>query len=223
MDRYLSKDVPLMLSQSSLASDLEAVFTDISGGTAKKKADLMAAAIYSYVTSGVPMCILVTLPGLPGAIMGTGIGGIDKPVGAGLVMPTLLQGLISTFKAMGDAASSAKGFATAIHSYFSVAMVMTVDSNGTVPTITGMGGIGKPVPGMGYAAAKSLLAKDLEEIYSDVAPGGTVEGKAQKIATAIDKFCQQGIVKTKGNFAAPPILPPPTFGPGAGVSKGELL
>jgi hypothetical protein len=212
------------LSSSALSSDLQTVFADISPDvTARKKADAMAMAIHTYVMSGKPMCILVTLPGPPGAITGTGMGGIDKPVpGTGLLLPILISKITSGYQISTDMSGAADKLAGAIHTYFSQAMIMTMDSNGAVPSITGVGGVDKPVPGMGYAAAKSILADDFYAIFSDVGPGGDMMSKVTQLATAIHSFCQQGMVKTDGTFAAPPLVPPPMFGPGAGISQGEF-
>ena len=211
------------LSQSDLSSGLLPIFSNVGpDASARGKADEMAAAIYDYCTSGIPQCVLMTEPGDPGGISGTGMGGIDKPApGTGLDQSKLAKGLEAAQQNSDSVQKSADLIAGAVHSYFSQARIKTNDSNGGPPGITGKGGIDKSSPGKGLSSAKKDFADALFAVYSDVSGGATAQQKAEQLAAAIHAFCQEGRVETSGTFAAPPIGL--SFGPGAGTSRGEIL
>jgi hypothetical protein len=194
-----------MLSKSSLADDLMAMFSDVApDGSARAKAEQMAQAFFKYAMSGKPMCMVMTQPGLPGTISGTGIGGVDKPTpGTGLNVAKLRSGILATYQISTDARGSADRLASAVHSYFTEAIIQTKDKNGGPPAITGIGGVGKSSPGMTYAAAKPILANALYQVFFDVSPGPSAADKVTLIADALHAFFKEGMVNTIGTFSAP--------------------
>jgi hypothetical protein len=207
-----------MLSASSLANDLFAMFNNVAPGvTAKEKADQMAMAIFNYVMAGKPMCVVTTFPGPAGGISGLGIGGVDKPTPGSGLMASFLEAQILSLDAFG----SARNFANAIHTYFSQAIIMTTDKNGGPPVISGTGGVGAPSPGMGYESARPILGDSLYTIYFAVQHEISMMQKVKEISAAIHAFCKEGKVSTKGLFSAPPVGPG-VFGPGVGTSVGEF-
>lgn len=117
----------------------------------------------------------------------------------------------------------------AIHAFYIQALPMTVITTfaGGVSGFTtagpvqgtGLGGIDKRVPAIGLDAAKSILERDLKNVYShgDVPHPASVQ--AQKIVKAIEKYLKSAIVRTK-EITASPMPAPASSGPVQGAIKG---
>ena len=117
----------------------------------------------------------------------------------------------------------------AIHAFIITATPMTIISTlpGGVGGYTtagpvsgnGIGGIDKKVAGMGLDAAKKILENDLKNAYSHGNTPHPSSIQAVKIATAIEKYMLQAIVRTK-DITAGPRPAPASSGPVAGPIKG---
>jgi hypothetical protein len=245
--------MPLASGKDGLKSALLDVFNDVDKEkSASDRADKWSAAIKDFVLTGMPMTIIVTMPGgvLPagatgGPVMGKGIGGFDKPApgmtlkGAKMILKTQLTKIFGPGKSADEKADQ---ISTAIFSYFSQAMVQTMDMSsgpdmiaapGPGPMlvqgmIKGKGGVNDDSPaspGKGYSSAKSDLKDALQKAFENVKDGEKSAGdQADKIATAIHNFCIEGKVDTMGMYIAPyatAVPPPPPAGafmPGVGMS-----
>ena len=122
----------------------------------------------------------------------------------------------------------------AIHAFYIQALPMTVITTfaGGVSGFTtagpvqgtGLGGIDKRVPAIGLDAAKSILERDLKNVYShgDVPHPASVQ--AQKIVKAIEKYLKSAIVRTK-EITASPMPAPASSGPpnSGGVSMDIVI
>lgn len=245
--------MPLASGKSGLKSDLLAIYNNIGldGQTAADQARKKAAAIHKYVLTGKPMTIITTFPGpvvgaqTAGPVTGKGMGGLDKPVpGMGLsaaksILEAQLTAMYYSYSTSAD--QKADEEASAIHAYFSQAIVMTNDkTDGPVPcppvagpaagSIKGKGGVLSDAPGKGYDAAESELASALEAIMGSVgSQNESAADKAKKTAAAIHAFCIEGKVDTQGTFVAPAAVAPPpappmgAYFPGIGASTSGKI
>ncbi len=84
----------------------------------------------------------------------------------------------------------------------------------------GLGGIDKPAPGMGLAAAKALLKQDLVSLYAHGNSPRDPMTLAKQEATAIFSYFSQAIVMTNDETSGPLPAPPPA-GPVTGSIKGK--
>ena len=82
-----------------------------------------------------------------------------------------------------------------------------------------LGGLDKRSPGMGLAAAKSILEIDLKNAYTHSGVNNPARIQATKIAIAIEKYMLQAIVRTK-EITPGPLLAPATSGPVTGSIDG---
>jgi len=157
------------------------------------------------------------------------------PLAAGL--SDLQKALESMYSDTADSKSAsvfAKKTADAIFKFVKTGMPMTVITTfpGAVNAAMtaaevmgkGLGGIDKPVPGMGLIAAKSILEKELASAFNHGGSQVTAQAQAQKVAIAIMNYFSQAIVMTNDKTDAPVAAPPPA-GPVAGqiTGKGGVL
>lgn len=190
-------------SKSDLISALTGIYSYIS--TVKSSAELAdrkSKAIMKFFLSGKPETVI----SFASPATGTGIGGIDKSspgMGLAAAMPILQSQYIEIWTHHNQA-SAAVTFATketeALYTFFTSAMVMTIDSGGLDPISMsggsmGIGGTLAPAPGMGLTAAQPILAAQYTTIWSALSPK---EVSAAKEALAIFNFATQAIVNTTG-------------------------
>jgi hypothetical protein len=148
-------------------------------------------------------------------------------------LPSLQKELASMYGDTGevkDADVFASKTAEAICSFVKTGMPMTMITtfpgavNGAmtaaVVTGKGIGGIDKPVPGMGLAAAKALLEQELTMAFTHGGAQTVAQAQAQKIAMAIMNYFSQAIVMTNDKTDAPLAAPPPA-GPVTGSITGQ--
>lgn len=153
------------------------------------------------------------------------------PLATGL--PSLQKELASMYADTGEAKGAdifAKKTADAICNFVKTGMPMTLITtfpgavNGamTAAAVTGkgIGGIDKPVPGMGLAAAKALLEQELTMAFTHGGGQTVAQAQAQKVAMAIMNYFSQAIVMTNDKTDAPLAAPPPA-GPVTGQITGE--
>lgn len=203
----------LIQGKSALKASLLKLYLDTAGEKsvqtfAKRKAE----AINTFVLTAQPKTIIT----FANPATGTGIGGIDLPVpGMTLVAAKILLEL--QFLAIWSHGGAVKPpsvqadlMSTAIFSYFSQAMVSTIDLGPLDPVpisptflsgaSTGIGGVLTPAPGSGYSSAKPILEKELSRIWSQVANVSprAVPQFAKDMADAIHNFCKEGKVSTTG-------------------------
>jgi hypothetical protein len=245
--------MPLAAGIVDLESTLAAMFADVGGAKNPREfAHKKATAIHSFVKTGVPMTLIVTLPGAvagamtAGPVSGTGLGGIDKPspgMGLNAAHPLLVSELTAIYthgNAVTAAKISAQKISKAIMNYFSQAIVMTMDmTDSPVPaappagpvsgTIKGNGGLEKPSPGAGYDSVVQKLEDQFFAIFSAVQDPGTIPAHASKIGDAIHAFCLEGKITTTGTILAPAVVATPpgppvgSYSPGAGASISSTL
>lgn len=243
------------MSLSSGKADLESTLAGIwSGeGTLRSVAEYAAdisQAIYTFAHSGIPTTIIITLPGAvsgamtAGNVMGTGLGGFDKPV-PGLGLTAALPGLKSDLVEVWSHRNSIKTFpvvaqqtAEAIFKYYNSAIIKTKDeTHGPVPAppatgpaagpIFGKGGTISDSFGTGFDIALPLLKNACIQIWSQIGKEISREEFANNLGDAIHAFCIQGKVTTVGAFVAPAVVSPDSLSgaylPGIGSAVGIVF
>lgn len=215
-----------MLNKPQLEQALKSLYEETSvQKSAAEFAHKTAQAVFDFAITGIPMTQIVTMPGAValamtvGPVLGTGVGGIDKPSpGMGLEpAKKLLEANLIQIYTHGNKnrspAEIARQMSDAIYHYFSQAIVMTHDTSGSVlpappplgPVtggLTGTGGVLSSLPGKGYSAAKPLLENALRGIYSSVGNSKNVAQAAREVSDALHSFFQEGVVQTTGTFTA---------------------
>lgn len=84
----------------------------------------------------------------------------------------------------------------------------------------GLGGLDKPVPGMGLDAAKALLEQSLVQIMTHGNASAPAAEKAKMKAKAIFDYFSQAIIMTEDKTSGPLPAPPPV-GPVTGSIEGK--
>ena len=244
--------MPLLSGKETLKSSLMSMYSDVAG---LKSVDIFAKkksqAIASFVVTGIPMTVLINLPGgvvgsmTSGPVLASGIGGFDKPVpGMGLssaksILETDLVALWTHGGANVSAAVYSDKFSLAVFKYFSEAIILTLDtSNSPLPApppagpvtgpMIGLGGTLTNAPGIGYGAALPTLESALKASFGAVGSEIAIAKKAKDVTEAIHNFCIQGIVNTTGVIIAPAAVAPPpappngAYFPGTGSAAGAV-
>jgi hypothetical protein len=148
-------------------------------------------------------------------------------------LPTLQKELASMYSDTGEVKNAsvfAQKTAAAICDFVKTGIPMTlittfpgaVNAAMTAAAVTGkgIGGIDKPVPGMGLAAAKAILEQELTAAFTHGGAKTAVQAQAQKVASAILNYFSQAIVMTNDKTDAALAAPPPA-GPVTGQITGE--
>ena len=213
----------------SLASALPLYKTSIvsvfgnSGNTAPGAGSDIGSATKDWAISGVPMtshtgtlapgqAVAGFVTSSPGAVSGTGLGGIDSASpGAGLsaVKTVLIADLTTLFQNINNTpVAAADGFTQAVNSFFSAAKIMT-NFTGVMPpgaavpgpagpvgvgTYTGAaetGGVDSP-SGSGFSATLTPFQSSLTSTFSNTA--NTAPVAAQGIADACETFFLSAMV-----------------------------
>lgn len=213
----------LAVGKTALANSIESSWSE-DYNTAELAAMGFSDASQTFAETGVPMTVDTGLEASgqavagsvtidPGAVTGTGSGGIDIPSpGSGLeaAVTTLTSALTAIFtEEVNTAELAAQNVADAIFAFLSEAMILT-NFTGTVPpgqavpppvgpvgpgafTGTGIGGIDS-TSGSGLASVISVL---IESIISDwSAEYNTPEQCAESIANALLSFYQEALINT---------------------------
>lgn len=177
----------------------------------------------------------------PGAVSGSGIGGIDTTtVGGGLAAAksALISDLTSVFSNTGNSASSAaQGFTNALATFFSKAKVQTSFTGTAAPGVpvpapagpvgssawsgSGSGGIDTSSPGSGFSATINSFISGLTSVFSNT--GNSPASAASSIANQAHAFLSSAIVVTidSGTAAGGPASVNPDTGSGATLPPGS--
>lgn len=194
-----------MTLQSNLPKFKDAVEKIYSNNknTPAQCAEGIANAVFAWATKGIPMTKH------PATMSGE--GGIDIVTpGTGLApaKPKLQADIELGFKNQKNSSSdAAKHFTDAHMAFFSKARIMTIVTApvGTPPAPyvgTGKGGIDKPSPGKGLAAALPEYISALTAIYSNNSKSTTTSDYAKKMADASYSFLSQALIETKDSGAS---------------------
>lgn len=84
----------------------------------------------------------------------------------------------------------------------------------------GLGGLDKPVPGMGLTAAKPILKQQLIQIWTHRNSVRDVRAVANETANAIYSYFSQAIIQTEDKTSGAVPCPPPA-GPATGSTSGK--
>lgn len=242
--------MPLAVGVTALTAALSTSWVNVLN-TPPTAASEFANANMTFAMTGIPMTIDTGLlaPGQtvagfttvsPGAVSGTGIGGIDVPapgMGLAAAKAILVTQLTTAFaNVLNTPPTAASSVANAILAFLSQAKVMTTVT-GTVPpgaavpppagpvgpaayTGAGIGGIEIPAgPGLstGLAACISSLSLQFANVMN------TPVGVASGIADALELFFMTGMVNTVANGTASggPAAVDPLSGSGSTLPPGS--
>lgn len=196
--------MPLAPNIMTFAVELATAYSDV---RAEKSAAVFAkkraTAVYNFMITAVPMTLTI----FPAPGMSIGTGGFDKPIpGMGLdaAKPILVKDIIDAWYPVSlDPIAVGLREGQAIMKFMLEAIVLVTDIAAIDPislsgASAGTGGIGKPVPGKGLAAARIDLEQALLAIWiKNKSVIGTPQF-AQEYAEAIDNFVKEGMVTTVG-------------------------
>lgn len=130
-----------------------------------------------------------------------------------------LEALYGDVKAFKSVAEFARRKASAVNDFVLTGEPKTLITFTNPATGTGIGGLDKPAPGMGLAAAQPIMMAKFIEIWTH---GNAVKSPAefaQKMSEAIFTYYSQAMVLTTdvGPLTPPPGPPPPLTGSSTGI------
>ena len=245
--------MPLTTGKQTLADTLTSIWLEGKNPhSVSEFAQKKSKAIYDFVHTGVPTTIITTLPGgvvggvTAGPVMGTGLGGFDKPVpGMGLpaaksILKSDLERIWTHNNAIREVSIIAKEYAQALFDYYSQAIILTLDTSaGPLPApppagpvagaTIGIGGVVASVYGAGYDAVKGAMEAEFARIWLQVKSPLSTSQLAGEMSEAIHAFCIAGKVDTIGTIVAPAAVATPPGPPigsyfaGVGASVSGII